>query len=362
MSKNNIGEKTQSMTILFVTLSLSGGGAERVVSLLSSGLSEKENMNVHVLVFKRKEKEYSLAEKVIRHQMDESTYENKIMRLCFIRRTIRDVEPDVVIPFLNEPTMYSYIAKLGMKTRFVATVRNNPEYYVGKGYRGKIIKYITEHADMCMLQTEEQAQYFTWKAKGQYSILPNPIKEEMFGANYKYRTNVHKIISCGRLNKQKNFERLIRVFSKLCEKEQAVELLIYGEGEEREYLSKLITQLDLDTQVRLMGRTENVLCALEEADIFVLSSNYEGMPNALMEALAVGMPCVSMNCPTGPSSLICSGEDGILVESDSEMLDALILLANNKEMRIRMGMEAKAKMHTSYSIEAIVNRFIEAVL
>lgn len=349
------------MTILFVTLSLSGGGAERVVSLLTSGLSRKENINVHVLVFKRKENEYPLAEQVIRHQMNESIYESKMMRLRFIRQTIRAVKPDIVIPFLNEPMMYTYIANFGMKTKFIATVRNDPAHCVGKGYRGWFVKYITEHADMCMLQTKEQAQYFTWKSNEQYFIIPNPIKEEMFDANYKYRADVSKIISCGRLHKQKNFERLICVFSKLHKENPTIELLIYGEGDERDNLSRLITQLGLNDQVRLMGRTQSVLCALEDADIFVLSSDYEGMPNALMEALAVGIPCVSMDCPTGPSSLICSGKDGLLVKSDDEMLDALNLLINDKEMRIRMGMEAKAKMLSLYSIDVIMNQFVESI-
>ncbi len=350
------------MTVLFVTLSLSGGGAERVVSLLASGLSLKEDVDVHVLVFKRKKNEYPLAEQVIRHQMDEKTYKSKISRLGFIRKKIRDINPDIVIPFLNEPTMYTYIAGLGMKTKFIATVRNNPMYYAGKGYRGRIIKYITEHADMCMLQTEEQARFFNWKSKEQYFILPNPVKEEMLESDYKYRTNVSKIISCGRLNKQKNFERLIRVFSKLCDNENSIELLIYGEGEERDNLLSLITNLELDKKVRLMGRTKDVLSALEDADIFVLSSDYEGMPNALMEALAVGMPCVSMDCPTGPSSLICSGKDGVLVESEYEMLNALNILINDKEMRVQMGMDAKKKMSSMYSIDAILDRFIERVL
>ena len=346
------------MTILFVTLSLSGGGAERVVSVLGSELSKHKDVNVHMLVFGKKANEYPLAKQVVRHQMEEETYSNKIKRVLYIRKILKNVKPDFVIPFLNEPSMYTYLAKLGIKTKFIATVRNNPEYYVGKGYRGRIIKYITEHADMCMLQTEEQAAYFCWKSTEHCFVVPNPIKEEMFDSQFIYRPNVSKIVTCGRLNKQKNHEKLIRVFSELSKKNPSLVLLIYGEGEEKDNLLNLISQLNLNNKVILMGRTENVLKALQESDIFMLSSDYEGMPNALMEALAVGMPCISTDCPTGPSSLIRNGIDGVLVRTDDEMQEAIAQLICNREERIRLGINAKSKMQQLYSAKAVSEQFL----
>jgi glycosyltransferase involved in cell wall biosynthesis len=356
-------EGMKPTTILFVTLSLSGGGAERVISVLSSELSKRENIDVHVLAFKKKANEYPLEEQVVRHQMENNTYTNKRKRLLYIHKVIKSVKPDYVIPFLNEPTMYVYFAKFGTKTRFISTVRNNPEYYVGRGLRGKLIRYITEHADKCMLQTEEQANYFSWKSTEQYFVVPNPVQDSYFNAERKYARKAKILVALGRLEKQKNYEMMIDVIARIIIVHHDVVLKIYGEGTLKEELQRMIIDKKADKNIFLCGRTNEVPEVLKEADLFVMTSDYEGMPNALMEAMALGVPCVSTSCPTGPKDLICNGVDGYLVPvgERNQYYKTLLNILDNYSDCIACGKMAKEKIRLNYNVDACVNAFLQGV-
>ena len=121
------------------------------------------------------------------------------------------------------------------------------------------------------------------------------------------------IVSVGRLHEQKNQELLIRAFAKISDKVED-NLIIYGQGELREKIEKLIVELKMETRVKLGGIIENVPDAIIGSNLFVLSSNYEGSPNALLEAIALGIPAISTDCPCGgPKEIIEDGENGFLV-------------------------------------------------
>lgn len=187
------------MNILFVTLSLSGGGAERVVSVLANGICKNSNLSVGVLTFQDKQDDYHLDDNVKRIKMPKGDYLSKLKRVCFIRTVLKSEKPDYIIPFLNEPLIYTYFAHFGMKASFVSTIRNNPSFY-SNGKMAKLIKYCTEHAKICMLQTVEQLGYYKIK---NYFVVPNPINDDMFQGDFEYRSEVNNIITCGRLTKQK---------------------------------------------------------------------------------------------------------------------------------------------------------------
>ena len=127
----------------------------------------------------------------------------------------------------------------------------------------------------------------------------------------------------GRLEPQKNFPMLIKAFSEFHKEEKDYQLIIYGEGKERTNLEKLIKQLNLEGSVSLPGRNKDVLNAINDSAAFILSSDYEGMPNALIEAMCMGMPVISTDCPSGgPRELIENQENGILIPVGDE--DALV--------------------------------------
>lgn len=350
--------------VMFITLSLSGGGAERVVSVLASELAER-NYPVSVVVYDRKNNEYKTSSKLIIYELGRPTGSNKLARLFNrnreLRKLINDEKPDIVIPFLALPTLHTWLAIRGLKCEFYSTVRNNPQVYPPQFLLRTLCSFITKRAGGIMLQTREQEQYFSAYANKCF-VIPNPVKQEMLDAEKHYSQSIEKIITCGRLNEQKNHALLIRTVSNLIKHNKKCELLIYGEGSEQQALQRLIDESHMNDYIFLMGRTSQVKEVLLDADLFVLSSNYEGLPNALMEAMAVGLPCISTACPTGPSDLIQDRENGLLipVRSEKALTEALSYAIENPRTMIEMGKKAKQQL-LNYSAQNIADMLISYV-
>lgn len=346
--------------VVFVILSLFGGGAERVVSILANALADRD-WNVSVIVYQRKQWEYPLSENVKLHVLPDLEKDNplakRIKYTARIREILKQENADVALPFLAIPTVHTFFASRGLRCRFIATVRNNPRRYPARRCQRGLVNYCTLRADCVMLQTEEQKAYFQ-KAKNTF-IVHNPVNPDMLKADFQYRDAVTSIASFGRLSRQKDHWLLIRAFARIASEYPQVRLQIFGQGEERAELERLIAQLGLCGSVRLMGSTDNVLERMLQADIFVLSSAYEGLPNALMEAMAVGLPCVATRCPTGPGDLIDDGENGILVPvgDESAMADAMRRLMEDSGLRKRLGTNARRKMQDRYTVDRVISEF-----
>ena len=348
--------------ILFAALSLTGGGAERVVSVLSSALAEK-GYEVGVLVFKTSQAEYALSDRVRCYRMDEETYASKAKRVQFIRRVLKQARPDYLIPFVFEPMLYCYIADLGLPTKYIATVRNYPKLYPSEPWRRALAAWMSTHCHRCMLQTREQADCFRGRSGDSWFVVPNPVDSRFLSAEYTYRETAKRLTAVGRLNEQKDYPTMIAAFAMAADKFPGAVLDIYGAGEEREHLEQEIRDRHLENRVFLRGRTENVLDALKQADGYVLSSSYEGMPNALMEAMAVGLPCVSTACPTGPRDLIEDGENGLLVPvgDPAAMAATMEKLLGSFTLRKRLGENARKTIQESYTLDSVTAAFEKAL-
>lgn len=193
-----------------------------------------------------------------------------------------------------------------------------------------------------IFQTEGAKKQYPQRIQQRSVVISNPIDITVFPR----KTNEikkKKIVSVGRLVPQKNHEMLVNVFSKISEDYPEYSLIIYGEGRERNSLQKLIDVHDLSSKVILAGVKEDVLRQINDAELFVMSSNFEGLPNALIEAMALGIPVISTNCPSGgPASLIKDGYNGLLVPvgDEYEMERAIRLLLNDKGYSSNMGKNA----------------------
>ena len=188
-------------------------------------------------------------------------------------------------------------------------------------------------------------------------VIPNPVRK----IDSKYAPLVNKkIISVGRLDYQKGFDNLIQGFAVLHSKYPDWELNIYGDGSLRENLQKQIDRLELSNTVHLCGRTNNIDSKLDESSLFVLSSRFEGFPMVLVEAMSHGLPCVSYDCPNGPSDIIQNGHNGLLVENQnlSALIHAIETLINDPVERKRLGHNAPESI-SSFSEETIVQKWHE---
>lgn len=327
------------MRIGFYIPQLARGGAERVIINLSKQFTEKNN-SVYIITTTKTSNEYSVPEGVKRYILVEK---DKIDRRGVIKRN-RDLRAickieqlDLLVSFIGGANYHAVLAARSLKTKVVISVRNDPRFEYPKRIDKLLIKCILTKADGCVFQTEEAKQYFPKELQDKSRIIYNAVANEFYSTQMLENKNSRVIVSCGRLVEQKNFKLLIKAFGLVSKHFENVVLKIYGEGEQKKELQNLINNLDLGGKIFLMGNTENVAEALAEATIFVLTSNFEGMPNALMEAMAMGLPCVATDCPCGGPKMLLNNNNGILVPiNDTNALYKAIfeLLSDPVKLRI----------------------------
>ena len=335
-------------TILFYINQIYDGGAERVIVNLANYFSKQGYRTVLVTSF-RHENEYKLNDSVIRLSTDEyigrmGSKRRFIKRILCLRRFCKDYKPNTVVSFMLEPNVRALLATLSLPIRTIISVRNNPSLE-RKGLKRRMITgLLYPLADGCVFQTDKAREYYPEKLREKSEVIFNPVNEEFYNS---CRMPVRgRIVSCGRLNKIKNYEMLIRAFAIVHEQIPWSSLLIYGEGDEEENLGKLIDELNLDDSAKLMGKTLNVSKILETADVYAMSSDSEGMPNALMEAMAAAVPVISTDCPPGaPAMLIENYKNGMLVDvGDTEaMASSIIYLLQHTDKAATMGIEASIR-------------------
>ena len=304
--------------IVFAIGSLHGGGAERVVSVWSSALAEK-GYKVSVLVYTRLENEYPISEKVEVYPIAESEKACNALsmrqRLARFRKALKELRPDAVISFLPAVQVYVALASIGLRIPRVETIRINPwKTSILNSKFAKIWLWCFKSCRALILQSEDQKPFFSKAVQKKSVVIPNPINEKYIeNPKTEYNAGSHKIVAAGRLSDQKNYRMMIDAVKMIREEYSDVSLEIYGIGELEEKLKTYISDQGLDDTVFLMGRSNELYRIYQNADLYVMSSDYEGMPNALAEAMAIGLPCISTDCKTGPRDLIDDCENGYLV-------------------------------------------------
>ena len=352
------------MKILFVSGDLCDGGAQRVISVIANTLAEKGH-EVTVLLYSRSEKEYELNSNIKLFALAES-YEiyskiNPILRIKKIRSFLKSISPDVAVGFL-QGGYGLFLSSYGMKFKKVGSTRVDPKIIIErKGLRAEINRMWFRHADAVVLQTDtqlERVRDMNWKNK---VVISNPVSDVALETDeHDYTRPCRTITMAGRLEKSKNYPMVLDMMELLHHKYPDVKLRIFGQGSLKEEIEREIVNRKLEEVVSLNGWTADIVVEHQKADMYILSSDYEGMPNALMEAMACGLPCISTDCPTGPSSLIVNGENGILVPVGNVgvMTDAVerILCMTTKE-RAQMGMRAKDTIYKAYNKEIITKKW-----
>ncbi len=320
--------------VLYIT-SMHRGGAERVMSILANYFANEGHDVVLAtdVVVRHDEENYKISEKIkcvhINPKSKNFLIKN-IERIRQIRKLIKKEHADVVLSFLGKQNIRMLIATIGLKCRKCISVRNDPKMEYGQTRVKKTIaNLIIGMADLCVFQTSDAKKYFNKKIQNRSVIIRNPIDDKFFKIGRP--AVVKNIVTVGRLEPQKNHKLLIDAFYAINESISGEKLLIYGKGSLKKELKEYIGKLGMSDRILLMGETSNVERELAKAKVFVLSSDYEGMPNALMEAMAVGLTCISTDCPCGgPKELIEDGKNGFLVpRGDSVRMSEKILLAVN---------------------------------
>ncbi len=355
-------------TLMFYINTIRGGGAARVMVQLAGRFRAEGYRTILVTSF-REDVEYPVPEGVERidleeREMTQSRIRKNLSRISKLRALIRQHRPDVLISFMAEPNFRAVMAGVGLPVKVIVSVRCDPNEEYRKTAFRFVGKHILPRADGCVFQTYEAAEWFPEDMRKRSAVIMNQVAERFFDTGLK--ENRSGIVTTGRLDKQKNHEMLIRAFSRIADKTED-DLYIYGVGDMREYLRSLAVSLGVGERVYLPGGVNNVPEVLSEAKIFVLSSDYEGMPNSLLEALAMGLPCISTDCPCGgPRQVIEDGVNGLLVPVGDEdaVAEAMLKLLSDSEAAEAMGQEAK-KMAESFRPEKVFadwKTYIEGII
>lgn len=348
LSKNTYGEMKK---ILFYIDTMYRGGAQRVMANLIEYFTEQGYATVLVndFVQDKSKSQYDLPKNLkrvyLRKDLTGNKWAKNIVRIKRLREVVKEEQPDIVLSFLGRPNKRMLIATLGLKVKKVVSVRNDPHREYGRDFLSKqFARQLFKLADGCVFQTKEAAEYFPESVQRKSTIILNPVGEKFY--NVKRSEAPKNIVTVGRMEPQKNQKLLIEAFSKIAHEFINDNLIIYGDGPLRKELETYIEKLGLKDRVLLPGNVSNVEEVLAQAKIFVLPSDYEGMPNALMEAMAVGVPCVSTDCPCGgPRMLLKDIKEQKLVSVGNvkEMTDVLRNLVLDSEMRTNLTYKEKEK-------------------
>ena len=375
------------MKVSFVTSTLTSGGAERVISLLANNFAKRGYEVEMIALTSISPDYYTLDPKVKFIHADKVSKGGLLGELWWFRKHIKKEQPDVVIAFMEAVYEFVLLALLGTKIPVISSERLDPALisWPRKVLRWLLLPTTTAH----VVQTQHIKKYYNQRIQKKTHIIYNPVNEKVFEApliafpfgqrplvppkmgscdddneNLKSKIKeekVNRIISVGRLYPQKNQKMMIEAFAKIAPIFPEWSLVIYGEGFLRKDLESLVERLKVKDKVLLPGRCETVIEGVAKSKVFCLSSDYEGMSNAMIEALCVGTPVISTKV-SGTEELIKDGENGLLVDvGDTEGLaQAFEKLLSNQELREQFGKEGQ-KLATLFKTDTIVDQWEELI-
>lgn len=350
------------LEIVFIVESLGLGGAERVVTVLSKSLLYYFN-KVSIITFYKKEKEYELDKAVKRVNLNIPI--SKIGKLIFgVERLfsyMKEHKNAVYISFDIFPNIISLMVNVMLKRKLIVSERNAPlEAQISNS--SKMLRKVLYPKGRCFVfQTQEAKECYSKKIQSNGYVIGNPVKENI--TLREADKVINEIVAIGRLEKQKNYPLLLEAFEQFLEYEPDYKLCIYGEGSLRKELENSIKRKELDKKVFLCGSRNDVHDMVKNAKLYIMTSNYEGMPNALMEAMAMGFPVIATDCPCGgPRALIQNGINGILVPvgNREELVSNMLYLCRNYSVREQMAEKAK-EIKEQYSRNQIVKQWVRCI-
>ena len=345
------------MNICFTLSSLSAGGAERVATSLANQFSKDGHKVFLILV--------SIDYNNTFYDLDESVHvipllkkkkdKNVFRRIKILRKCILDIKPDIVIAFLPHICIYTYFALRKTNIPYICSERNDPNHY-SLLYK-ILLKPAFYNANGTVFQTTDAKSFYKKIDNDTASIIFNPVFLKNNNNNYIKEKKNKLFISVGRLTPQKNFSLLIEAFYEFLFHHPGYKLVIYGEGPERNKLLNLIRKLKLEEQVSLPGTNPDWHTVAVNAEGFISSSNYEGMPNCLEEALCLGCPSIATDCPAGGSKeLISLLNFGVLVQPNNKK--QLVLAMDNLT---KQSLQKKKIDYSELSIISISNKWIDFI-
>lgn len=367
---------------LFVVIhSLRWGGSERVLINLLNGL-DREKFSITLVLYERVF-DYPLPENIDIRILDIYTGRNFLillksffLKIINLAKLFSQNKPDVIFSLLSTTNVTVILAKLlsRVKSRLVISEHTHPSENLKNEPYGFItrllIKRFYPKADKIIsvsngIKTDLTKNFNI--PEGKITVIYNPVdldnikmlsEEDVDHPWFQEETPV--IVSAGRLTKEKGFPYLLKAFSILRKSNTCCRLLIIGDGEEKKKLVEMANDSGYKEDIEFLGFQKNPFKYMARSSLFVLSSIFEGFGNVIIEAMALGLPVISTDCPSGPSEIIEDRENGLLVPVRDEyaLSEAILEVLTNKELRDKLVRKAKARAE-SFALDRIINYYTE---
>ena len=356
------------MRLTLTIYGLGCGGAERVLSTLANGWRREGHTVTVVALSDGKEPPFFALDPEVavdwlgvardsRNVLQAVTH--NLERVRALRSAFRRSRPDLIVSFLTTVNVLVLLAAAGRPVPVIVSERIDPRIDpLPRPWRW-LRRRLYPRAAAAVVQTGRTAEWFPPQIRSRITVIPNPIAlPDVPLPPQAARTRRRTVLGVGRLERQKGFDLLVRAFAEATRQHAGWELVIAGEGSERAALAALAAAYGVADRVRLPGRETDIWRLYSATDIFALPSRFEGFPNALLEAMAAGVPSVAADCPTGPREIIRDARDGLLVppEKVDDLTAALSRLMGDADLRRRLGAEA-ATVVERYGAAAIQERW-----
>ena len=361
--------------------SLANGGAERVTVTLAGYLSANSYRVTVITMADDKNDFHQLPEGVNRVSLG-MAFQNKgfrkltanIERILTLRKNIKKLQPDILIGMMTNSSVMAILACIDLKTKVIVSERNYPAQKTVSPFWSFLRKLSYRLADGHAAQTDKTLKWLQTHTKARnVHVVPNsvnwpiPAQTPILNPSEFFTAENKVILAVGTKLKQKGFDLLLEAFSRIAGSYPQWRLAIVGidketNSKDNETLRHIAQNFDITDRVILVGKVGNVGNWYERADIFALSSRYEGFPNVLIEAMASGCACVAFDCDTGPRDIIEHNQNGLLVspENVGDMADTISLLINDNALRNKLSQNA-VSVRKSFSENAILIKWSDLI-
>ncbi len=341
-----------SRKFLFLILNLDGGGSEKIFTRLVSNLC-----HIHEIVVVTFYEEGIYLNEVrqlpVKYYSISSGNDNTLRFARRLRQIVKKERPEKVISFLYYPNIVAFLALICLKIKHITSERSNHRMYLTRSIKHIIWKDLMRHAyrksTKIVALTERIKDYIIEDfgiSEKKVTVIHNGINfadlqilaDEGMSDTLSFDNRFKNIVAVGRFTEAKNYPMLIEAFSILHHKHPETRLYILGSGELKEKISALVKLKNLDQYIQLPGFQQNPFPYIKKADCYVMSSKWEGFPNALAEAMFVNGHVVSTDCPTGPADIITHEHDGLLSPNDDaeKLSENLEKMLYDDDLRKRM--------------------------
>lgn len=339
--------------IMFFASSISYGGAEKMLCFVANSLAKSGYAVTVVNLQEKKGEEQKLQEEIehIRLQPSSFRYIGKIKQWMDLIKIAKRKKPDIIISFKFTPNyLAAGIGKL-LRIPVIVSERADPAKEDLSSIKARIYWNLINSADGGVFQTKYAQQYYKKHLQKEGTIIENPVYTTRKSETEKKNgQDSHIVVSVGRLdNEQKRYDIMLKAFLLFHEEYACYKLKIYGTGPDEAQILKWITENGMNDYVTLEGYTNDPIGVLLNSELFLITSDYEGISNALLEAMSAGLPVVSTDSsPGGAGMLIQNGYNGILVPTGDiqAIADALKRYASDailKELCAKNAMEVNKR-------------------